>query len=355
MKSFTLLKRTRRTDADASLDADNDPNSAVVDPTADDSTAVDDEATDLRWTGTGSTALITRSMVIGLWAALIVVPTGTAVVVASGSSSTVAPAPAAAPLVDVDEQSAVSGFAEGFVATWLTTAVGEEEQLSSYIASASTVTLPERPWEVSGVSTAGLSAGGDHQWSVTVAATVSAPAGAPAPTRRYFQVAVVYDAGAMAAQALPSPVAAPTSATAPELAYRYRVSPGQPLTTAAQEFLDALLTGRGDVARYTSPGAVITAVTPTPYSDLEVDDVQVDVDLGEETDTPANGDQLHLLVTATALAASGKDGQVVSELTVQYPLTMTARDGRWEVTSIDQTPTPADPADPTSPSATPTQ
>lgn len=336
MKTFTL--RHRR---DSSKDAELAPDESEEHDSSD-----DEGAPDLQWVGTGSTALITRALVAGLWVLVLVVPTAAAVFVAAGSQTPTTAQQAAPAETDINEQAAVSGFAEGFVATWLASSEGEEERLAPYLAAASTVTLPTRPWAVEDVATAGLHTRDNHLWSVTVAATVTDPGGRSTPTRRYFQVPVAYADGALAAQMLPAPVASPTPAVVPTSAYRYRVSPGEPLVQAAQEFLDALVTGRGDVARYTSPGSVIAPVDPTPYTQIEVDGVQVDVDVDPDAPDPQNGEQLHLLVTATATATSGKNGQISSPITVQYPLTMTARDGRWEVFAIDSMPAtvPADPA-----------
>ena len=198
---------------------------------------------------------------------------------------------------------------------------------------------------------------GTGRWAVTVAATVTTPAAqgqdpaqVPAPVRRYFTVPLRYDAGALIAEALPAPVAAPATAEPGRLGYRYSLSAQHPASTATAEFLAALLTGAGDVTRYVTPGTQIQAVTPPPYAEVLIRDLDVDTDPADLPMTPSNGDELHELVTAEARSSTGQ------AISVQYALTLTAREGRWEVRAVEPAPRQAadQPAAVTTPAPTPT-
>lgn len=107
------------------------------------------------------------------------------------------------------------------------------------------------------------------------------------------------------------------------------VPSGSPLFTTASEFLGAFLARQGDVARIISPDTAIRAVAPAPYPEVSVSGIAAHSDVPS---TPRDGDKLDVLVTASA--ASG-DHQAV---TVQYPLTLALRAGRWEVAAIRDVP-----------------
>ncbi|MGL5823587.1 MAG: conjugal transfer protein [Nocardioides sp.] len=317
-----------------------------------DTSSVEDQPTEsapVAWTGPA--AWITKTVTGSLLACLVAGPVG--LLLAGWVLWNSATMPLSTPVVSseaetIDERSAVEAFAADFVVTWLTTTTGQEKRLAPYMVSHSGLTLPETSWLVRDAAPAGIVTsptlpGG---WSVTIAATVS-ESDQSAATRRYFRVPVVYADGALVAQALPAPVAGPALAAAPKLDYRYRAGLDDPVAAAAQEFLDALLVG-GDVTRFISPSAPIRAVTPAPYTAVAVDDVQVDEDLTDsDVAAPVDGDQLQLLVTAT-VTPTAKAGV----LTVQYALTVTARAGRWEISSVDAGPAVNETG--TSPAADPT-
>ena len=316
-----------------------------------DSTAEDALTTRAPVEWTGPAAWVTKTITGGLLACLVAGPMG--LLLAGWLLFAAATTPVAAPVVAgesrlVDERTAVEAFASDFVVTWLTTTTGQEERLAPFLASYSGLTMPEEPWLVRDAAPAGIvaSESAPGSWSVTVAATVAESDKVPA-NRRHFQVPVVYADGALVAQSLPAPVSAPGQATSPKLDYRYRAALSDPVATAAGEFLTALLVG-GDVTRFISPTADIRAVSPAPYATVEVDDVQVDEDLTDlSDDTPTDGQQLHLLVTAVVTPGAKAK---TNALTVQYALTVTARAGRWEISSLD--PSPMVTRDGTSPTTT---
>ncbi len=285
-----------------------------------------------RWTG--GTLLATRTATAVLWSALVAGPLALVLAVLVVLSGPGTSADVAAPAADHSaEQAAVEEFAQRFVVTWLQTPQGQEAQLAPYVQVVH-LTLPEVPWQADAPATASVGRLGAGRWSVTVAVSVSAP-GSPT-RRRYFQVPVSYvsgggGGGAMVAAALPAPVAAPIAAAAPELAYRYRADPAGPVVTSIGEFLTALLTGQGDVTRYVSPGTVIAAVNPPPYTAVAVSDVMVDRDVAGGT-PPTSGQRLAVLATARVTAGPNQ------QIDVQYALTLLARAGRWEVQAVDPSP-----------------
>jgi hypothetical protein len=327
MKLLTMRRRgvsePARADTDADLVVSGEP------------TGKQDRAKP-RWTG--SAAAATKAITATLWCLLAAGPVALGLQLAT-------PPPPPAPVARADtgdtvasERAAAGAFAQDFVTVWLSAARGRENALGAFGVDAAGVTLPERPWTVSGATTSRITRVEDHLWSVTVAVTVAGTGSEPG-VRRFFQVPVLYAAGgAVRAQALPSPVAGPGVADPVPLGYRYRAGPTEPVAAAAGEFLTALLTGSGDVARYVSPGAPVTAVTPPPYRSVGIGEVLVDREPPAGGVAPDNGEEHHLLVTAAATAG---EGQIVM---VQYALTVAARDGRWEVQAIDPAPVVSTPS-----------
>jgi hypothetical protein len=307
-----------------------------------------------QWTGGSKWA--TRGATGLLWSALACGPLG---LMLGGVAFLTAPTSASAQTEQAadtaSEQVAAEQFAEHFVVTWLTTPRGEEATLAPFV-DVSGIALPEVPWTVTNPASAALIQTGPGRWAVTVAATVTTPAAqgqdpaqVPPPARRYFTVPVLYDDGALIAEALPTPVAAPASAEAGRLGYRYNLSAQHPASTATAEFLAALLTGTGDVTRYVTPGTQIPAITPAPYAEVLIRDLNVDVDPADMPEEPSTGDELHELVTAEARSSIGQ------AISVQYALTLTAREGRWEVRSMELAPRQAadQPAATTAPAPAP--
>ncbi len=281
---------------------------------------------------TGASAVTTKAVTGVLWCALLAGPAALAF-----HFTTTAPAPQVVQADTTDpltaERTAVSGFAEDFVVTWLTTPRGQEKALDRFVADAATITLPEKPWAVSDPATTAITSTDQAGvWAVTVAATVYEGKD-QLPVRRYFQVPVRYRDTALSAASLPAPIAAPTQAEPDRLDYRYRATITDPVAAAANDFLSALLAGSGDVARYISPGSEISAITPPPYTTVVIEDVMVTEEPLDGT-SPADGTESHLLVSATVTAQAKQD------VSVQYALTLAARDGRWEVKAIDLAPTP---------------
>ncbi|MCO7219527.1 conjugal transfer protein [Klenkia sp. PcliD-1-E] len=326
---------------------DKQPVDTAADPAVTDEPSIPDTDVRLQGQWTGGSALATKAATAGLWACLVCGPIGAAVGVLAVAGQPAAATPVAAAATDSSaEQAAVSEFAQRFVTTWLTTARGNETALDTFINTTG-LRLAQVPSTVTDPATSSITRTATGDWAVTVAATVTGPsAGGEAPTsgRQFFLVAVHYDGGSLIAPTLPAPVAAPTRAQPPSLDYPYTATPSDPVAVATGEFLSALLAGVGDVTRYVTPGVDIAAIQPAPYVAVDQRTVRVDQELGEDTQTPTTGDTLRVLTTADVTSPAG---QVIA---VQYALTLTAREGRWEVTAID--PSPAQSTSAPQPSAT---
>ncbi|MCX4451713.1 conjugal transfer protein [Streptomyces sp. NBC_01789] len=243
------------------------------------------------------------------------------------------------------------GFAELFVNAYLAAGEGTEESLAPFLPTARDVTLTaapgaQRAQELAAVKVRQVSAG---YWSVTVAARIvptgttkakpekesgSAPSGA---VLRYFQVAVRSGAGgALAAAALPAEVSAPLSGEAPSLAYGQSVPvpASDPAGQTLSGFFAAYLAGSGQLDRYLSPGTALSPVSPAPYTRVEVAQVaeRGTNDPGAQQAVPADGARRELLVQVAATDTAGQPRPLA------YAIAITARDGRWEIASVEGAP-----------------
>jgi hypothetical protein len=97
------------------------------------------------------------------------------------------------------------------------------------------------------------------------------------------------------------------------------LDPATGLASAVEGFLSAFLTGDGELARYTSPGSSLKAVSPSPFSGIEVT---------EAASTPLQPDSQLVVVGVEGTRSPGH----VEVL--EYWLLMEERDGRWEVADL---------------------
>lgn len=253
--------------------------------------------------------------------------------------------------VDTIGQAKAEDLARQFVVAWLQASRGNEQELNHFVSGSPS--LPSAPLFV---ATDPAVASIDYEqksrtYAVTVSVSVRAASDANAATvRRYFQVPVVITEAGVRAAALPAEVAEPSTSIDVKLGYKYRVA-NHPIATSAHEFLSAMLTGNGEVARYLTPGISIAPIVPAPYRSVAITDVYSSEDLSAASASAPlpDGDVVRLLVTAAQKVTE------VDSVSGQYALTMTSRGGRWEVSAIDATPLypPAAPRTPSSSTTTP--
>lgn len=229
-----------------------------------------------------------------------------------------------------------SEVAVQWVETWATATEGTREKLGERW-SGSGLVLPVKASKISSVRVVEAVASAPGVWSVTVAAQVTEPGQEPA--QRYYQVPVEV-AGEVPGQITASPQSVPAVVPGPGAAAKvdhgdYGASVGE--TSAAgqtiTQFLSALLAGQGQVDRYITPGASIVELPEgSRYASVQVSSIR-SAAAGDDIDwqdAPKDGSTVEVLVDATvATDEEPKTGRSVS-----YPLLLTARGGRWEVTSI---------------------
>lgn len=297
--------------------------------------------------------LVTKGL---LWAALVALvvcgPAALALGVLRGPG--VPPPAASSGPADKSQQRSVAGeWAEQLVVTWLESVRGQEAEVEAF-APTVRPRLPKVAWTVRHSTVLSAQEASPGQWSVKVGVTITRPR--VAEQRRYFQVPVQVSEDLRAvALTLPAPVAGESATQPADLIYEHRLRSGDAAWAAVEGFLGALAVGAGDVARYTTPGVVINPIVPAPYSAVEITSVSSDTDLEAVGDAPADGTEMRVLVYADAVADVGATS--ADEVSVQWPLTLTARDGRWEITAIDPvpvTPEKSTSQEPTGPASAPT-
>lgn len=280
-----------------------------------------------------SPAVTVRAGAACLWVLLVVA-------VVSGVLGLARPTPRATAAVAAPPASPVtaSGWAQLYVAAWLSAGEGQEDPLRAFFP-ATPALVGVRPGGLWAARTAAMAASEDSPgyWSVTVAADVVAVdrLGAWTPLgTRYYLVAVAAAGPGLVATSLPAQVAAPPSARSPRLVYQPAgAAVVLELQDSVSRFVAAYVAGEGELDRYVVPGSPLRPVRPAPYAKAEVTSLAAD--------GPAvPGKRVRVLAAVKATDPAGR----VSMLS--YPLSLAARDGRWEVAEVLGTPPLAAPPPP---------
>jgi hypothetical protein len=234
---------------------------------------------------------------------------------------------------------AIDDRAGQFLRVWLS--AGEDSQAS--LAAWLPAPLPS----LSGVRTGSMTADWvasdkvtnldqSSDYAVLLSASVTAhPVGHPATplgVRCYQVLLTATPDGGYGPTQPPAQTACPTSAP-PAAANSTELSVSGDdgsVPDTVTRWLTAYLTGTGDIARYTTPGVNLPPVTPAAADSLTLTDLKLTAGDTPTAAAPADGTQVHVLATVTATHA-GVPAQLA------YPLTLTARAGRWEVTGLDLT------------------
>lgn len=243
------------------------------------------------------------------------------------------PDPGGAPPVPQSEAvpPEVMGRAEVAVREWLTTG----EFGSAHEEAAADFDQTAAHMSVLWASAVGGRLVEPDYWAVTVAADVrvtedqgpaeddEAPTSASNAARWLLEVGVLRSGGAVTVVGPPAVVPSPP---APEVELRpLEATPERddPMTMSAEAFLRSLLTGDGDVGRYTAPGSSVPPLTPAPFETVTVEGVGI-VRADPATST--------IRVDASAVTAAEV------EVSLSYELVMAERDGRWEVKALSGAP-----------------
>jgi len=284
---------------------------------------------------TGGTALTAKAATVGLWCLVAMGPVGLGISLAGSSSSAPAPLQASAADVAWSEASVAGERARVLVETWLTASREHSDRLEELYAG-DTGRLPEVGETVRDVAVASVTEGERGVWSITVGVDVQVPAAEgtedePTWSRRYFavpiQVAVTESGAAAQALTLPAPVSGPAVGQGTALEYPVSVPTTGALSEAVTQFLAAMLAGEGDISRFTSPGVVVPAVVPAPYTAVDLRRLDATTAVEDEA-TPAEGQVVHV---HARVELARVDGQAS---TAEYGVELTARAGRWEVSDL---------------------
>lgn len=228
---------------------------------------------------------------------------------------------------EVGDSQRVSQFATSFVTQYLTASRGQEDQVTSMLAedASRNLRLPETRTPIGAALPGEAVQTADGTWIVTV--EVDQPGDeAEAAVRRYWQVPIVTnDGGGIAAAGMPSLVSAPAAGG-------LKVEPGAEVNDSDVQdtvtaFMQAFLTGQGEVAPLTSPDSSLAAVEPTPFTEVSVSSITTTQELPAE---PTDGDLIRAQVSLSATAADGNSTPLGYTVELRY------RD-RWEVAAVNPT------------------
>lgn len=272
-----------------------------------------------------SATTLTRAGHLGLWAVL-------GLTFLAAAVALVRPPPKAAAAVKAPESTVgAQGFAELYVAAYLSAGKGSEESLRAFYPVAVDLGDVAPGGIYAGRTTAIEAREVQHRyWAVTVGAEVLFPqsGGLASGGVRFYQVSVARVGESYVATSLPAEVPAPAPGRGAKLAVPSmdRPSRDDPVAAAVARFAAAFLGGEGELARYTAPGSTLRPVRPAPFRAVEVTGL-ADRDIEREAaGAPAKAKEV--LATVEGTDASGRV-QVL-----HYALELVQRAGRWEVTKL---------------------
>lgn len=291
-----------------------------------------------KWTG--GNALASKAWTCLVFVGLATGPAAFGLQLVGGGAE--APAPVVQePAVPWDAASIAGDRARELVGAWLGSSRTDYARLQA-IYSGSLTGLPTDAQESQDITVAQVQPAGEGLWSVLIGAEVKVPEpteqdpAAMAWVRQFFQVPVAVattDQGlGVQVLALPSPMPAPVTAEGVTTEYRQRIATTTSVGDSINGFLNALVAGAGDLNRYMTPGTALSPISPAAYTEVEVQEINA-VRSDVAIEDPEQGAQLDLLVNASLTRLDGQ------RTTTTYALQVTARDSRWEISAVAQTPT----------------
>lgn len=225
-------------------------------------------------------------------------------------------------------QQATGSFAIGFVGSWLSATKSDSTALEAYVTTAPPG-LGDVPFEYRNLAVVETAPADD---AMTVTVMVGADVmeqGAeeePAWVRRYYEVVVNTASDRLSAVGYPAPIVGPQStAGATGLGLNSQLASNSPAVETIQLMLAAYLIGQGSTSSYLTPGVTIPAITPAPFVLLNSVSFYADE---QPAASPADGDSTLVQALVTLQTAEGRT------VTAMYFVDLTARAGRWEVTSL---------------------
>ncbi|MFZ3475708.1 conjugal transfer protein [Streptomyces sp. 4.24] len=290
-----------------------------------------------------------RFVRIGIWAALAAGPLALAISLTAPKATVAQAAPAPRSSDTVRPATDPGGVAEMFVELWLRadSAAPDSGAAAAVRALAPQAELPKRPRSETGtplpaaravtVRTSSVSGGG---WAAVVAVisgrdqSAQAVPGAPAvlPLVRYFAVSGSggKDGGPVTVSGSPAEVAAPDAVAVSDTESTRPVPSSGALAVSLGEFVRAYLGGQGaGLDRYLSPGLQVSAPKVAPYVRVDVAEVTADTEVAAGASVPADGARARVRVRVIGEDRAGARWPLV------YRLEVTARAGRWEVSTLE--------------------
>ncbi len=233
-----------------------------------------------------------------------------------------------------------AGFAETVLGMWLEsgTAAEASPEMARLRSLAPGVRAPRwgsRPVAVVQVAAVDSERRGSGEWLVMLAARLDdgvagLPAGESVKGLRYFAVPVTetgVGAGRAFVAGAPQEAAWPQTGRAPSSAYTARVG-DTTLVDTVDGFLSAFLGSEGGAERYLVPGTVLTR-PEVGFVAVETHQVLAQ---GRPPGAGQDGAATSVRAEVTAVDVAGRSWPMA------YALTLTARDGRWEIASLDAAP-----------------
>lgn len=234
------------------------------------------------------------------------------------------------------------GWAEMYVRAWLSASRDDSAGVEGFFPAGMKSTRGVSTQVPVDTATLGVTSPSPGLWSVTIAVNLltQQPDGKHVARLTCVQVSLASgDQGSSyVAASLPSPVACPSRSVPVDLDYRETADPNGPIGQSVLGFLTSYLVGRGELARYVTPGTSLVPVTPAPYAAVQLVELRTHetFEAGQAA-RPLDGAEIHV---STRAWGSDATGQITA---MDYALTLVARAGRWEISRIDTAPLLAGP------------
>lgn len=254
--------------------------------------------------------------------------------VTSAPTTVTAPPDTTPASLEARARTQAEGAASSLVWSWLSAGQADADTLSALLKyPPAQLNLPrDRPRPPSSVTVLDATAS-KTSWTVTVAAR-----GGDAGSGATYQVGVEVDEQGATPLTLPGQIPSQRGYAAGRSRDEdgpdgVSLTSADPAAAAAGGFAQTLLSGSGDLSRWTSPGSELVAVRPAPCST-----VQTTTSAQAEPPEPTDGQTTVVLTTATCHRSAGR---TTTDRSSQYLLTLTARGGRWEVSAYTNAPASA--------------
>lgn len=219
------------------------------------------------------------------------------------------------------EQS-LGSVAQNYVAAWLAADRQDTTDLDRYISTGD-LRLPKTASDSRNLSAANVEAIGEGTYQVAVTAEVKTSKSWGPHT---YQVVLRTVGGTgIDVLGLPREVAELEVSGKKIGGYSSDVTTVDAVTDTVSGFLNAYLSGTGDLSRFTAPGTELQPISPAPHQKISLAYVVANREAPEKT---ADGEEIH--VNARVKLQTNKE----TTLTADYQLTLTARAGRWEVSHL---------------------